>query len=305
MSNVLVVLGVGVAGAVVAGTVAWLLPNFDPAAPHASRQTLEHEAEIHPRVAARVRSRLDPASLTGLALTVALAVLLFGTIAIGSLLLMVQTNTGLAHYDLGAARWGGDHATDDSTRFLRNVSLLGGTPVMIGVALLAAWRQYRRTRTLAVVGFLTLVVLGQVLITNLTKLLVDRDRPDISQLTGFSGASFPSGHAATAAATFAAVALLMGRGRSRRTKALLAAGAAFIAFAVATTRVLLGVHWLTDVIAGLAMGWAWFAIASIAFGGRVLRFGQPVEVVQQTDPAPVAYVGSEAGSSETVSVTDG
>src|SRR6185295_17506438 len=103
--------------------------------------------------------------------------------------------------------------------------------------------------------------------------------------------SFPSGHAAAAAATFAAVALLVGRGRSRRTKALLAGGAAFIAVGVASTRVLLGVHWFTDVLAGLAMGWAWFALCSIAFGGRVLHFGQPVEMAQEaadnaTDDAP-------------------
>ncbi len=35
--------------------------------------------------------------------------------------------------------------------------------------------------------------------------------------------------------------------------------------AIAATRVLLGVHWLSDVIAGLALGWAWFAACTIAF----------------------------------------
>jgi undecaprenyl-diphosphatase len=41
--------------------------------------------------------------------------------------------------------------------------------------------------------------------------------------------------------------------------------------------VLLDVHWLTDVIAGLALGWAWFSVCSIAFGGRLLRFGAGAE----------------------------
>ena len=75
---------------------------------------------------------------------------------------MVQHDTGLAHYDLSAARWGGAHATNGSTRVLRDISLLGGTYVMIVVALAAAITQYRRTRTSAVVGFLAIVVVGQV-----------------------------------------------------------------------------------------------------------------------------------------------
>jgi membrane-associated phospholipid phosphatase len=51
-----------------------------------------------------------------------------------------------------------------------------------------------------------------------------------------------------------------------------------VAVTVAGTRVLLGVHWLTDVLAGLAVGWAWFALWSIAFGGRLLHFGAPAEL---------------------------
>ena len=281
MPVVMVVLGSALAGGVVAGLLTWRLPNFDPAAPRAASPTIRREVRAHTGLAAFLRSRVDPATATGLALTVALGLVLGGAIAIGALLVMVQHNAGLAHWDLSAARWGGTNATSGSTQFLRNVSQLGGTPVMIGVALVAAVAEYVRTRTVAIFGFMTVVVLGQVVVTNLTKVLVGRARPDIHRLTGFSGASFPSGHAATAAATFAAVALLVGRGRSQRVKAFLAAGATAIAVGVATTRVLLGVHWLTDVLAGLAIGWAWFAISSIAFGGRVLAFGRPVEVAAE------------------------
>ena len=45
---------------------------------------------------------------------------------------------------------------------------------------------------------------------------------------------------------------------------------------------LLDVHWLSDVIAGVLLGWGWFAVCSIAFGGRLLRFGAPAETVVET-----------------------
>ncbi len=306
MAVVIVVLGCGFVAACVAGLVAWVVPSFDPAAPRASTATIVGEAESHPRLAAFLRSRVDPERLTGLALTIALVLVVGGAVAIGLLVVMVDHHAGLASYDLSAARWGARHATNGSTRFLRDVSLFGGTAFTTAFVLLAAIAQYRRTRTKAVVGFLAVVMLGQVAATNLTKVIVDRARPDIRQLTGFSGASFPSGHAATAAATYAAIALLVGRGRSRRTKALLAAGAAGLAVTVAVSRVLLGVHWLTDIVAGLAMGWAWFAIGSIAFGGRVLRFGRPVEIAQQASESTAAGGSSvePSGASQPVRVAD-
>ena len=82
------------------------------------------------------------------------------------------------------------------------------------------------------------------------------------------GPSFPSGHSSTAASFYAALALIMARGRSARARALLAGTAGGIAAAVAASRVLLDVHWVSDVVAGVMLGWAWFALCAIAFGGR-------------------------------------
>jgi len=127
-------------------------------------------------------------------------------------------------------------------------------------------------------------------------LVVRRARPDIDRLTGFAGTSFPSGHSTAAAATLAAIALILTRNRSRRVKVAGAAIAAGLAAMVAGTRVLLGVHWFTDVLAGLLLGWGWFAVCSIAFGGRLLTFGQPAatatDVAEATPPADTSDVKS-------------
>ena len=57
---------------------------------------------------------------------------------------------------------------------------------------------------------------------------------------------------------------------------MLAGGAALIAIIVATSRALLGVHWVSDVLGGLAFGWGWFLLVAVVFGGRAQRLGDPV-----------------------------
>ena len=122
------------------------------------------------------------------------------------------------------------------------------------------------------------MLVGQWLLADGIEELFDRVRPTLNPIAETLGPSFPSGHSAAAAAFYAAAALVLGRGAGKRGRALLAGGAAGIAIAVACTRMFLDVHWLTDTVAGLFLGWAWFAACCIAFGGRrFLRFGAAAE----------------------------
>jgi undecaprenyl-diphosphatase len=249
----------------------------DPADVRAGAGDLVEQAHRHPALRRFLIARRDATKATGWLLTVALGAIAGLTLVVGLVLEMVQTHQGFARWDNAAARWGAAHTTGTAESVVRVITQLGSTPVVISVSLVAAVVEYRRTRTRAVPAFLATVVTSELVINNVIKVAVGRQRPNVARLVQASGFSFPSGHTASSAAVYAAIALLAGRRRSRRAKAMLAGAAGGITVAVGTSRVLLGAHWLTDVIAGAALGWACFALSSIAYGGRLMHFGEPVE----------------------------
>lgn len=239
-------------------------------------------------------ARLDPAAVTGLALTVAMVFAIGGGLLLGMLAYLVRTNSHLIGIDNSVARWGNRHASVLSTHGLNLITQLGATYTVIALCVVLAVAETLRTRSVWIVPFLVVVVGGEGILTTTIKQLADRVRPSFNPAAASLGPSFPSGHSATAAAFFAAAALLLGRRRGRPARAVLAGLAAGIAVAVAASRVLLDVHWLTDVIAGLALGWAWLAACAIAFGGRLLRFGATAETAARAADATDATDADQA-----------
>jgi undecaprenyl-diphosphatase len=243
-----------------------------PAVVEAAREAGEHATGAAGQRAARA-ARLDPERVSGLALTLALVAIITGGVVLALLAVVVRGSDALAGIDSSVAEWGDQHGSPWTHDALTLVTYLGETVTVVVVAVVVAAVEIARTRNRWVVPFLLTVILGDKLLTETIKQLVDRARPTIEAVAATLGPSFPSGHTSTAAASWAAFALVAGRWWGRRAWPALAGVAVGIAVAVALSRVFLDVHWLTDVLGGLALGWAWFAACAIAFGGRLLSFG--------------------------------
>lgn len=254
-----------------------------------AREAGRHASGATGQRAARA-ARLDPEKATGLALTLALAVIFAGGVVLALLAVVVRSTDVLAGIDSSVAEWGDRHGSAWSHDAITLVTYLGETWTVAIVAVVVALVDFARTRNRWVVPFLLAVILGDKLLTEAVKQLVDRARPSIEAVAATLGPSFPSGHTSTAAASWAAFALVAGRWWGREAWPLLAGLAVGIAVAVAGSRVLLDVHWLTDVLGGLALGWAWFAACAIAFGGRLLRFGAAAQAAgrgaAEAEPEP-------------------
>ena len=97
------------------------------------------------------------------------------------------------------------------------------------------------------------------LVSNLLKAAFERPRPDlVAHLVDVSSLSFPSGHAMMSTVTWLTLAALLATVQStRRMKVYVLAVGACLALLIGVSRVFLGVHWPTDVLAGWCIGAAW------------------------------------------------
>lgn len=169
---------------------------------------------------------------------------------------------------------------------LRAVTDLGGTGTAVLVLTLATlFLLIRRQRRLA--AFVATTGLGLAVLGPATKAIVDRARPvvDSPVVETPSNASFPSGHSMTALVTFGVLLLLVLPGVRRRARPWLIAGTAVLVIAVGFTRLALGVHFVSDVLAGWALGAGWLAVTVAAFRGW--QHDRGVEPDEPLDPLDV------------------
>ncbi len=143
----------------------------------------------------------------------------------------------------------------------RDLTTLGGFAVLTLITTIAVIFLLL-TGKKGAAGLAVLSIGGGTLLSSGLKLLFERPRPDlVPHGVEVYTASFPSGHATmTAIAYLTLGALLMRVVKGRRLKIFVMGTAAAIVLIVGMSRVYLGVHWPTDVLAGWSVGFAWASL---------------------------------------------
>ncbi|MBF6174575.1 phosphatase PAP2 family protein [Nocardia blacklockiae] len=190
-------------------------------------------------------------------------------VAVPGLLLLVLVGgvlgwDGVTRIDAPTMNWTVAQRTDGLTPAVRTVTDLGGTPAMTIVAVVAcAWLAWRRRWAEVVVT--TAVSLGAGLTVFVVKALVGRRRPPVDHLVTETSHSFPSGHTLGSTAVLGVVAAVtMLSLRRRAARVAVGTTVALFVLAVGVSRVYLGVHWPTDVLAGWSFGALWIVAGTVA-----------------------------------------
>lgn len=160
-------------------------------------------------------------------------------------------------------------AVEDRSRGLTEAAIVltnaGSTVSMAVLAVLvgiACWWRGRRADAVLAVGTMA----GASLVFRLLKIALDRARPPVAdRLVPATDESLPSGHATMSIVVIGTVVVLAWAGRGVAGRVALVAAAALWVGGVGATRVYLGVHWVSDVLAGWLVGAAWLALCVAAW----------------------------------------
>lgn len=157
--------------------------------------------------------------------------------------------------------------------FMAELTALGGYPLLtILVTIVVIYLLISRLYGPAL--FTVLSIVSGTAMSHLLKLVYDRPRPDlVEQLVAVHTPSFPSGHAAMSAVVYLTLASLIIRlVESNAVRVYVLVVAVLLTLSIGISRVYLGVHWPTDVLAGWALGGAWASLSWLVVAGlRVWR----------------------------------
>jgi membrane protein DedA with SNARE-associated domain/membrane-associated phospholipid phosphatase len=287
-SLILLALLVGVGGVLAAAR--WIARHPDQVRARLARQLQRPAvAALRRRYATQLgflARRFSPQGALGLSLTVGLAAVVGLGWLFGGITEDVLKGDELAARDSPVAAWLTDHRVGWLTATMRTVTQLGSLRLIAPLVALTALLLIFRARRPDAAALLVTAAAGASLLVVLVKLLIGRARPEVGGML-----VFPSAHSAQAVATYGALAYLAGQAAPRWGQRVAAwTAAVLIAVLVGFSRLYLGVHWLSDVLGGYALGAAWLAIVITATATyqRLRSQRPPLQERHQPDDQPKA-----------------
>lgn len=171
---------------------------------------------------------------------------------------------------------------------MRAVTFLGDTPVRLVITAITALWLWRHG-AVRLVGFLVVTGAGGGLVSTAVKAAVGRERP-VSEILDPIGESFPSGHAMGAVVTYGALLVVLAPVLAPRWRRPALVAVVVLAVAIGVSRLVLQVHYLSDVIGGWVLGAAWLAASVAAFETWRVERGRP-----RTEPVDEGLEPNELG----------
>ena len=222
-----------------------------------------------------VAARLSPEGETGLHLSVGVVLIVGAAWLFGGIAEDVVNNESLTVLDVRIAHWFHAHASGPMTQAMLLITHVHGMvgSTILGLAL-AGWFYVSRQRYWLTT---TLVALpGGMLLNVLLKYVFQRARPSFDEpLLTLTTYSFPSGHTANAALLYGLLGCwLWGRHRGSGARVAIVACACMMVALVGTSRMYLGVHYLSDVLAATAAAGAWLTVCITAMSTWRRRHGR-------------------------------
>ena len=218
----------------------------------------------------------------------AISVIVFAAIAVTALLLFLQLAAGIvtgqsfANLDISVFKIMRAIRNAPADQIMVIITMLGDWPVMLALsAAMLVWLAWRRAWREAV------ALLAVIAITKLFAVAIKdwMQRPRPLELTGMTEAfSFPSGHATMSAVVFGVLAVLTSQSLGRWGRAIAFTLAFMTSIVIAYSRVYLGAHWLSDVLAGLLFG-----------GVMTAAFGMAIEAAPPRSIKPLSLAAACVG----------
>jgi undecaprenyl-diphosphatase len=217
-------------------------------------------------------------------LIVGWAVLVGLLVAVGTSAVHSATITSFDHH---ITRWVVAHRTKPLDTAMKTLTWLGSWVALLVIGAVIVWLVLRHHLPVAVAILAVLAWAGEASGVALAKAVVQRPRPpEAVWLVKAHGWSWPSGHTAVAVLIFTAAVMIVAYLRRGALATWVTSGIAVVSVvAIGFSRIELGVHWTTDVIASVVFMAGWLAVVWRLFGTRI-----PLR-------APASAAGSEAVTS--------